>query len=386
MGNARGGKAGGMNIYLDYQATTPADPAVVAAMEPFWTGKFGNPHSNHRYGWEAEAAVDVARTHISRLLNIQPESVVFTSGATEANNLALKGVMARAGRRRLVTVATEHSCVLESARYLETRGFDLTVLGVGPDGLIDFGALEAALGPDVALVSVMAVNNEIGVIQPIAEIAAAAHAAGALFHCDAAQGFGKIPLDMPALGIDLMSLSAHKVYGPKGIGALVLRSGLDLEPQMHGGGQEGGGLRSGTLAAPLAVGFGKAAEIAAARKGEDAAHAEALWDAFLAALHVPHAINGSTAHRWHGNINLRFEGLDGDRLIADLRRLSISSGAACASAKGRHSHVLEALGLSRKQAKASLRIGWGRFSTDEEVRAAAAMIGDAVLMQPRTAA
>jgi len=284
-----------MNIYLDYQATTPADPAVVAAMEPFWTGKFGNPHSNHRYGWEAEAAVDVARTHISRLLNIQPESVVFTSGATEANNLALKGVMARAGRRRLVTVATEHSCVLESARYLETRGFDLTVLGVGPDGLIDFGALEAALGPDVALVSVMAVNNEIGVIQQIAEIAAA-------------------------------------------------------------------------------------------RMGEDAAHAEALWDAFLAALHVPHAINGSTAHRWHGNINLRFEGLDGDRLIADLRRLSISSGAACASAKGRHSHVLEALGLSRKQAKASLRIGWGRFSTDEEVRAAAAMIGDAVLMQRRTAA
>lgn len=375
-----------MNIYLDYQATTPADPAVVAAMQPFWTAKFGNPHSSHRHGWEAEAAVDVARGHIARLLNMQPEAVVFTSGATETNNLALKGVMARAERRRLVTVATEHSCVLETARYLETQGFAITVLGVGADGLIDLAALAAALGPDVALVSVMAVNNEIGVVQPLAEIAAAVHAAGALFHCDAAQGFGKIPLDMPALGIDLVSLSAHKIYGPKGIGALVLRTGLDLEPQMHGGGQEGGGLRSGTLAAPLAVGFGKAAEIAAACMGEDAAHAEALWDAFLAALHVPHAINGSAVHRWRGNINLRFEGLDGDRLIADLRRLSISSGAACASAKGRHSHVLEALGLSRAQAKASLRIGWGRFSTEDEVRAAAAMIGDAVLMQRRTAA
>lgn len=375
-----------MNIYLDYQATTPADPAVVAAMQPFWTQKFGNPHSNHRYGWEAEAAVDVARGHIARVLNVRPETVVFTSGATEANNLALKGVMARADRRRLVTVSTEHSCVLETARFLESRGFDLTVLGVGSDGLVDLAALQAALGEDVALVSVMAVNNEIGVIQPLGRIAAAAHDAGALFHCDAAQGFGKIPLDMDALGIDLMSLSAHKIYGPKGIGALVVRSGLDLEPQMHGGGQEGDGLRSGTLAAPLAVGFGKAAEIAAARMDEDRAHAEALWDAFLAALHVPHAINGSTAQRWRGNINLRFEGLDGDRLIADLRRVSISSGAACASAKGRHSHVLEALGLSRAQAKASLRIGWGRFSTEDEVRAAAAMIGEAVLMQRKTAA
>ncbi|WBX83969.1 cysteine desulfurase family protein [Sphingosinicella microcystinivorans] len=375
-----------MNIYLDYQATTPADPAVVAAMQPFWTQKFGNPHSNHRYGWEAEAAVDVARGHIARVLNVQPETVVFTSGATEANNLALKGVMARADRRRLVTVSTEHSCVLETARFLESRGFDLTVLGVGSDGLVDLAALQAALGEDVALVSVMAVNNEIGVIQPLGRIAAAAHDADALFHCDAAQGFGKIPLDMDALGIDLMSLSAHKIYGPKGIGALVVRSGLDLEPQMHGGGQEGDGLRSGTLAAPLAVGFGKAAEIAAARMDKDRAHAEALWGAFLAALHVPHAINGSTAQRWRGNINLRFEGLDGDRLIADLRRVSISSGAACASAKGRHSHVLEALGLSRVQAKASLRIGWGRFSTEDEVRAAAAMIGEAVLMQRKTAA
>lgn len=375
-----------MNIYLDYQATTPADPAVVAAMQPFWTQKFGNPHSNHRYGWEAEAAVDVARGRIARVLNVQPETVVFTSGATEANNLALKGVMARADRRRLVTVATEHSCVLETAGFLKTHGFDLTVLGVGGDGLVDLAALEAALGPDIALVSVMAVNNEIGVIQPLGRIAAAAHDAGALFHCDAAQGFGKIPLDMQALGIDLMSLSAHKIYGPKGIGALVVRPGLDLEPQMHGGGQEGSGLRSGTLAAPLAVGFGKAAEIAAARMDEDRAHAEVLWDAFLAALHVPHAINGSTGQRWRGNINLRFEGLDGDRLIADLRRVSISSGAACASAKGRHSHVLEALGLSRAQAKASLRIGWGRFSTEDEVRAAAAMIGEAVLMQRKTAA
>ncbi len=375
-----------MSIYLDYQATTPVDPAVVAAMQPFWEAKFGNPHSNHRHGWEAEAAADVARGNVARVLGVQPEAVVFTSGATEANNLALKGVMARSDRRRLVTVATEHSCVLETARWLEAQGFDLTVIGVGGNGRVDLAALQGALGPDVALVSVMAVNNEIGVIQPLAEIAAAAHAAGALFHCDAAQGFGKIPLDMDALGIDLMSLSAHKIYGPKGIGALAVRPGLELEPQMHGGGQEGGGLRSGTLPVPLVVGFGAAAATALVRMEEDTEHADALWDAFLAALHVPHAINGSVQHRWRGNINLRFEGLDGDRLIADLRRVSISSGAACASAKGRHSHVLEALGLSRAQAKASLRIGWGRFSTEDEVRAAAAMIGEAVLMQRRTAA
>lgn len=375
-----------MSIYLDYQATTPADPAVVAAMEPFWTQKFGNPHSQHRHGWEAEAAVEVARRKIAALAGAAPEAVVFTSGATEANNLALKGVMAAATRRRIVTLATEHSCVLESARWLESKGHGLTVLGVGADGLVDLDALSAALGEDVALVSVMAVNNEIGVIQPLAEIAARAHAAGALFHCDAAQGYGKIPLDMAALGIDLMSLSAHKVYGPKGIGALLVRPGVALEPQMHGGGQEGGGLRSGTLPAPLAVGFGKAAELASVHMEADRAHADALWDAFLAALPVPYAINGDTAHRWKGNLNIRFEGLDGDRLIADLRRVSISSGAACASAKGRLSHVLEALGLTRLQAKASLRIGWGRFSTVEDVRSAAAMIGDAVAAQRRNAA
>lgn len=375
-----------MKIYLDYQATTPADPAVVAAMQPFWSDKFGNPHSQHRFGWEADAAVEVARKRVAALVGATPEAVVFTSGATEANNLALKGVMARSDRRRIVTTATEHSCVLESARYLEAGGCALTVLGVGQDGLVDIAEMEAALGPDVALVSVMAVNNEIGVIQPVAEIGAIANAAGALFHCDAAQGFGKIPINIDALNIDLMSISGHKIYGPKGVGALIRRAGIELAPQMHGGGQEGDGLRSGTVPTPLVAGLGMAAEIAALQMDMDRERAEKLWEVMLAALDVPIAINGTAEERWKGNLNVRFAGVDGDRLLADLRQLSVSSGAACASTKGRHSHVLDAIGLTRREAKASLRIGWGRFSTEEEVRAAAGMINEAVRAQLRDAA
>jgi cysteine desulfurase len=375
-----------MSIYLDYQATTPCDPEVVAAMQPYWTQLFGNPHSQHRHGWEAAAAVDVARGRVAAVVGAAADEVVFTSGATEANNLALKGVMARSRRRRIVTLATEHSCVLETARWLEGEGCVLTVLGVGSDGIVDLDALAAALDDDVALVSVMAVNNEIGVIQPLAEIGALARRAGARFHCDAAQGFGRIPLDMPAMAIDLLSLSGHKIYGPKGIGALVVSNGLDLAPQLHGGGQEGRGLRSGTVPVPLVVGLGKAAAIAVERMSGDRASARALWDKMASTLAVPFVINGSIGARWPGNLNIRFEGIDGDRLIADLRRLSISSGAACASAKGRHSHVLEALGLSRVEAKASLRIGWGRFSTEDEVRSAAVMIAEAVEAQQREAA
>lgn len=373
-----------MNIYLDYQATTPCDPAVVEAMQPFWSDQFGNPHSQHRFGWTAHAAIEAARAKVASLAGVEPDRVVFTSGATEANNLALKGVLARSRRGRIVTVATEHSCVLESARYLERRGCELTVLSVGRDGLVDLDAAAEAITNDVALVSVMLVNNEIGVIQPVAEIARLARTAGAVMHCDAAQAFGKLPV--AGLGVDLLSVTAHKMYGPKGVGALIVAPGVELEPQMHGGGQEGGGLRSGTLPTPLVVGFGKAAEISGERMAADHAHVERLWGLMLGALEVPHSINGSVSDRWRGNLNVQFNGVDGDRLLADLRSLSVSSGAACASAAGRHSHVLEALGLSRREAKASLRIGWGRFTTEEEVAAAAAMINDAVRRQLRDAA
>jgi cysteine desulfurase len=375
-------------VYLDYQSTTPVDPAVAAAMQPFLLERFGNPHSPHRYGWEAEAAVDVARDQIARLLNTSPQTIVFTSGATEASNLALKGALTAPGqrRRRIVTVATEHSCVLDTARYLAELGAELTLLGVDGDGLVRIDEAAAAIGDDVAIVSVMAVNNEIGVVQPVAEIAALARRAGALMHCDAAQAFGKLPLDVEALGVDLLSVSAHKIYGPKGVGALYVRRGTALTPQLHGGGQEGDGLRSGTLAPLLCAGLGKAAEVAGARMADDAAHARRLWDRALAGLGVDYRLNGSATARWHGNLNLSFPGVDGARLLADLRGLAVSAGAACASAKGKASHVLAALGLPAPLAAASLRIGWGRFTTVEEIDRAMAMINDAVRAQGTRAA
>ena len=375
-------------IYLDYQATTPVDPAVAAAMQPYLIERFGNPHSAHRYGWEAEAGVDTARAQVARLLNSPPEAVVFTSGATEASNLALKGVLTAPGqrRRRVVTVATEHSCVLETAEYLRDLGAELTVLGVDGDGLIRLEDAERAIGDDVAIVSVMAVNNEIGVTQPVAEIAKLARRAGAVMHCDAAQAFGKLPLDVEAVGVDLLSISGHKIYGPKGVGALYVRPGTKLAPQMHGGGQEGNGLRSGTLPPMLCVGLGRAAVLAGERMDADLDHAEALWERALASLDVPYRINGSTTARWRGNLNVSFPGVDGARLLADLRGLAVSAGAACASAKGKPSHVLASLGLPDALAKASLRIGWGRFTSEDEIDAAMAMINAAVRAQGARAA
>ncbi len=367
-------------IYLDYQATTPVDPAVGAAMQPYLIERFGNPHSPHRFGWEAEAAIDAARAQVAGLIGAAPETIVFTSGATEASNLALKGVLTAPGqrRRRIVTVATEHSCVRDTAEYLRELGAELTLLSVDADGLLRLDEVEAAIGEDVAIVSAMAVNNEIGVVQPIAEIAALAHRAGAVMHCDAAQAFGKLPLDVEALSVDLLSISGHKIYGPKGSGALYVRPSTRLAPQMHGGGQEGNGLRSGTLPTMLCVGLGKAAEIAGTRMAEDAAHAEALWERALARLEVPYRLNGSATARWRGNLNLSFPNVDGARLLGDLRELAVSAGAACASAKGKPSHVLAALGLSEALAKATLRIGWGRFTTEEEIDRAMAMINVAV--------
>ena len=377
-----------MSIYLDYQATTPVDPRVLAAMQPYWDTHFGNPHSQHRSGWQAAAAVDLARENVATLVGAPAEWCIFTSGATEANNLALKGAMEAApqGRRRLVTLATEHSCVLESARALEARGFDLTILPVESDGLIDLTILQDALDEDVALVSVMAVNNEIGVIQPLKQIGGLAKAAGALFHSDAAQAFGRMPIDTNDLGIDLLSISAHKIYGPKGVGALLIRPGTSLSPQMHGGGQEGRGLRSGTLPPALLAGLGAAAKLASEQMKEDADHARRLWDLMLGRLPQPFQVNGSIVHRWYGNLNIAFPGIDGSRLLSDLRGLMISSGAACASAAGRKSHVLQAIGTDPALARASLRIGWGRFTTEEDIEEASTMIAEAVQAQRKMAA
>jgi cysteine desulfurase len=372
------------SIYLDYQATTPLDPAVLKIMLPYLEGRYGNPHSSsHRFGWEAKAAVEVARGQVATLIGAGDKDILFTGGATEANNLALRGAMEASPRRRLVTLATEHACVLETALDLRARGFELTLLPVQADGLIDLALLERSLGPDVALVSAMMVNNEIGVIQPIADIARLAHHCGALMHCDAAQAAGKVPVDARALGVDLMSLSAHKLYGPKGIGALYVKPGTRLRPQMTGGGQEAG-LRSGTLSPALCAGFGKACAIALPALAADQERVTRLWHLFMDKMSASNALfqlNGSATARYFGNLNLSFPGLDGARLLADLRGLALSSGAACASAEGKPSYVLEALGVPESIAQASLRIGFGRMTTPEDVLQAAERIGAAVTLQ-----
>lgn len=372
-------------IYLDYQATTPLDPRVRAAMEPYLADKFGNPHSaGHRFGWEAEAAVDVARGQVAGLINARPDEIYFMSGATEANNTAIKGVGLAYGRdrRHLVTVATEHKCVLESFRWLEHQGFEVTYLPVDGDGLLDPEAVRRAIRPDTAIVSVMAVNNEIGVIQPLPEIGAIVRAGGAKFHVDAAQAAGKIPLDVDAAAIDLMSLSAHKIYGPKGVGALYVRSNprVAVAPLIHGGGQERG-LRSGTLAPALIVGFGKAAEIAALEMAEETPRIERLARRFLDQLRteLPDVrLNGSAERRFWGNLNISFPGVDGDLLIAELRELAVSSGAACASGSKEPSYVLRAIGLPDALARASIRFGFGRMTTEAEVDVAARAVIDTV--------
>ncbi len=373
-------------IYLDYGATTPLDPAVDAAMRPWAVERFGNPHSPHRWGFEANAAVAVARGQVAALLGAPEATVTFTSGATEAVNWALKGVLTAPGqaRRRIVTLATEHSCVLATAEYLASVGAEVTALPVRPDGLVDLSEVAAAMGDDVALVSAMLVNNEIGVIQPVRAIADLAHAAGAVMHCDAAQGFGKLPCAVDDLGVDLLSLTAHKIYGPKGIGALYRRTGVALTPLLHGGGQEDG--RSGTLAPALCVGLGEAARIAGERMNEDRAHAEALRDRLLARLDPGFTVNGSLSERWPGNLNLSFDDVDGARLLPALRGIAVSSGSACASAGGRASHVLAALGLDAAAARSSVRIGWGRFTTPAEIDAAAAELNAVVARLRRKAA
>jgi cysteine desulfurase len=361
-------------IYLDNQATTPTDPRVVEAMLPFFTERFGNPHSSaHAFGWDAEEAVEQARGQLAALIGAEPREVIFTSGATESNNLAIKGAARfhRARRPHVVTLASEHKCVLESARALEREGHRVDILPVLPDGLVDLDVLAETVTEETALVSVMAVNNEIGVIQPVAEIAAICRDKGAYFHCDAAQAVGKIALDVAALGIDLMSISGHKFYGPKGIGALYVRRRprVRLEPLIDGGGQERG-LRSGTLATPLCVGFGRAAEIAGAEMAEETARISALKTRLLEGITgrlSGVALNGHAELRVAGNLNLAFEGIDAEALMRALPRLAVSSGSACTSAAVEPSYVLQALGLPDEQARGSIRLAVGRFNTEAEI-------------------
>ncbi len=375
-------------IYLDHHATTPVDRRVLEAMLPFFTERFGNASSRqHRFGWEANDAVERARKQVAALVGAGTKEIVFTSGATEANNLAIKGA-AEATRDKgdhIVTVATEHKAVLDPCNRLEQRGWRVSVLPVGPDGLVDLRAVDKAVTGRTTLVSVMAAHNEIGVLQPIREIAAIAHAKGALVHTDAVQAAGKVPVDVEALDVDLLSMTAHKMYGPKGAGALFVRRGLqaNLTPQIDGGGQERG-LRAGTLNVPGIVGFGAAAEIARAEMPGESKRLAALRDRLLDRLREvveDVTVNGSLTARLPGNLNVSFARVDGEALLVSLEGVAVSSGAACTAAEP--SHVLLALGLSKESALASLRFGLGRWTTEAEIDEASRMIG-AVVEQLQT--
>lgn len=370
-------------IFLDHHSTTPVDPQVFEAMRPYFLEAFGNPHSaDHAFGWEAEAAVEGARREIARLIGAEARAIVFTSGATESNNLALRGAAARLpeGRRHIVSTTIEHPCVAAVLDLLERQGHPVTRVGPGPDGIVAASAIEAALTAETGLVSVMTANHEIGTLQPIAEIGAITRARGILFHTDAAQAAGKIPLDVGTAGIDLMSLSAHKMYGPKGIGALYVRRGVDLEPLFAGGGQERG-LRSGTVPAPLAVGFGAAARLARETLAAEAERVAILRDHLIDRLErtIPGAaLNGDRVRRLPHNIDLRLPGVVAVDLMHRLKdRVAVSAGSACASASLEASPVLRAIGLDDEAALSSIRIGLGRSTTREDVEAAAAAIAEA---------
>jgi cysteine desulfurase len=373
-------------IYLDHHATTPIAPAVLDAMMPFFTTHFGNPGSvGHPYGWTAEAGVKQARERLAQAIGATPEEIIFTSGATEANNLAIKGVAEAyfSQGKHLITVATEHNAVLAPCRYLETLGFDVTILPVQSDGLLDLTTLAAAIRSDTILVSVMVANNEIGTIQPIAEIGQLCHDRGILFHTDAAQAIGKLPLDVQAMNIDLMSLTAHKVYGPKGIGALYVRRRnprVKLSAQLHGGGQERN-LRSGTLNPPLIVGFAKAVELALATREPETPRLTTLRDRLLSILQTELGtdrivIHGSLTHRLPGNLNLSIRGINNTALLLALRdTIALSSGSACTSGNTKPSHVLKALGVPDELAFGALRFGLGQGNTEADIdRAARAIV------------
>ncbi len=369
-------------IYLDCHATTPVDQRVVDAMLPFFTEHFGNPSSLHHYGWLAEASVKKSRETIATTINAQPEEIVFTSGATEANNLAIKGVAEAyfSYGKHIITVQTEHNAVLDPCRYLESLGFEVTYLPIEADGLVSLGTLEKAIRPETILVSVMAANNEIGVLQPLKEMGALCQDREILFHTDAAQAVGKVPLDVQDMNIHLMSMTAHKVYGPKGIGALYVRRRqprVNLAAQLHGGGHERG-MRSGTLYPPQIVGFAKALELAMAEMTFEHERLSGLRSHLLQHLNqLPDIhINGDFTQRLPGNLTVSFGGVDGQALLLGLQPVvALSSGAACSSASTAPSHVLKALGRSDQLAYASLRFGLGRFTTEQEIQ----QVGEAVV-------
>lgn len=361
-------------IYLDYQATTPLAPQAYEAMLPWLRDDFANPHSAHAAGRKAKAAVEVAREAVAALMP-SDGTVSFTSGATEALNWAIKGSPANGD---IVTIATEHAAVLDTVEALRASGRTVTVLPVGGDGVVDMHAAREAIVPGVGLVIAMLVNNEIGVIQPIEELGILADFAGAMLLCDAVQGFGRIPIPDCC---DMVAISAHKIHGPKGIGALWVRDGVGLEPLLHGGGQEPLG-RSGTLSPALCAGFGAAATLARQRFGADRAHVAQLHRAAWGALGpAGWSRNGSADERYPGNLNLRYPGLDVARLMSDLRDIAFSAGSACASGSGRPSHVLRAIGLSDAEARSSIRLGFGRYTTEEELLIACQRIDEAARAQ-----
>ena len=373
-------------VYLDYQASTPLDPRVREVMLPWFGEKFGNPHSNdHVHGWSAEEAVETARTEVASLIGARPREIIFTSGATEANNLAIKGV-ARALREKrdhVLTCVTEHKCVLESCHRLEREGMRVTYLPVEQNGLLDLNRLEDALDEQTALVSIMAANNEIGVLQPMTDIAALCKKVGARLHSDAAQAVAKIPINVNKIGLDLLSISSHKIYGPMGIGALYIRQKpkVPIEPLMDGGGQERG-LRSGTVPVPLTVGFGACCAIAAAELPKEAERLLQLRSRFLdrikRALNDIH-LHGDLEQRIPGNLNLSFANIDAQDLMMRLSRVSVSTGSACSTATVQASHVLQSLGVEQRLLHNAIRVGFGRFTTEAEVDFAVDEIANAVI-------
>ncbi|WP_334001668.1 IscS subfamily cysteine desulfurase [Burkholderia cepacia] len=371
-------------IYMDYSATTPVDPRVVDKMVPFLHEQFGNPASrSHSYGWDAEQAVEEARAHVAALLGADPREIVWTSGATEGNNLAIKGAahFSQGKGRHLVTVKTEHKAVLDTCRELERQGFDVTYLDVREDGLLDLDTVRQALRADTILVSVMLANNETGVIQPVTEIGALCRARGIVFHCDAVQAAGKIPIDVNALNVDLLTVTAHKVYGPKGIGALYVRRKprVRIEAQMHGGGHERG-MRSGTLPTHQIVGMGEAFRLAKEEMAEESRRVGALRDRLLAGLSTLDEVyvNGDLARRIPHNLNVSFNFVEGESLIMGIKGVAVSSGSACTSASLEPSYVLRALGRSDELAHSSIRFTLGRFTTEAEVDSVIAQVRDTV--------
>lgn len=360
-------------IYLDYQSTTPCDKRVVEAMTSYWSENFGNPHSrSHMHGWKAEEAVETARSHVAGLIGADAKDVIFTSGATESNNIAIKGAAGfYKNKKHIITVATEHKCVLESCRSLAQEGYEVTYLPVQANGILDLDVLKEAIRPDTLLVSVMMVNNEIGVVQPVADIGKICREHGVLFHTDAAQAVGKLPINVHDMCIDMLSISGHKMYGPKGVGALYVgrKPRVRLKPIISGGGQERG-MRSGTLSPALCAGLGKAAEICANEMQEEAERIKNLsgrmWKGLSAGLtHI--TLNGDANQRWPGNLNVSFDHVEGEGLMMGMKHIGVSSGSACTSSSLEPSYVLRALGVDEGTAHTSIRIGIGRFTTEKEV-------------------